>query len=310
MKRIIIAAILVIALMGCQQQDAEEVAISSPFIGGTQGLEISFQEFRSNVFAGGDDPFDIIVQVENEGENAVQRQNGQIEISGINPTEFGKTSAQLRKTLPDDMMEIRKTPEGQTLEPAPIFVEFTGLNYQQNIAGATATFPIRAEICYMYETTAITQLCVREKLLSPETGGICEVTGTKPVFNSGAPVQISNVQQTVRSKDKIGLSFDISNAGGGKIYERGSTCEKARPKENKVYLTVNTGLPGIQCTGLQASGGVAQGYVTLYGGSKTISCTQRAETSTDFKQIVTINAVYDYEEIAETTLTVKSSGEE
>jgi len=310
MKKTILAILLTIALIGCQPQNTgEEISISNPFLGGTSGVEITFPDFRTEVFDGGDDPFDIVVQVENQGEAEVLRQNARIDISGINPYEFGKEPNALGKTLPEDLIATQQTPEGRITESPPLFVEFVGLNHVGKIAGARANYPIRANLCYLYKTTGVGELCVREKLLDPEEGGICEVRGSKQLFSSGAPVQITNLQQQVRSKDKIGFSFDVANNGVGKIYERGTQCDKTRRSaENKVYVIVDTGLPGVQCTGLQAAGSRAEGYVTLYGGSKSISCTQRAETTTDYKQFITLEAFYDYEQITSTTLAVKSSG--
>ena len=153
MKKILIGLLLLVALLGCKTPGAQEIGVTSPFIGGTQGLDVQFQDFRAEVFDGGLDPFDIIVQVENKGEAAVQQQNAEVQISGINPFEFGVDVTQLKRTLPDDLIETRKTPEGQILESPPIFVEFNGLNHITKIAGATATFPIRADLCYLYSTT-------------------------------------------------------------------------------------------------------------------------------------------------------------
>lgn len=306
MKKILLIIMAIALLTSCQQQSSGEVSISSPFLGGTQGLEISFQDFRAEVFDGGQDPFDIVVQVENKGEAEVKQQNAEIQLSGINPFEFGKNTQFMQKNLPDDIIARQKT-ESQTIESPPTYVEFTGLNHIDKIIGSSAEFPIRAEICYLYETTAVGKLCIREKLLNPEEGGICDVSGSKPIFTSSAPVQIRNLQQQVRSKDKIGFSFEIYNAGTGDIYERTSKCDKqVRARENKVYVDITTGLPGVECTGLTNG----KGMVTIYDGSKTITCTQRAETSTDFEQMISINLEYDYEQLTSTTLKVKSSGEE
>jgi hypothetical protein len=311
MKKIltILAITLFIFLIGCKK-DGEAIDITSPFIGGTTGLVAEFVEFRSEVFDGGRDPFDVVVKLENKGEAFVSKDNVRVKISGVNPAEFSKLEEDLIKSPEDDLLEMRKEPTGDVIPSPAVFAEFVALNHFTPIAGATATFPVRADLCYQYRTQAVSKLCIRENLLNPEAGGICEITEDKPVFNSGAPIQISNVRETTRARDKIGFSFEISNVGTGDVFEKGSVCDRStRAKENRVFVTVNTNMPGISCTGLTTVGTRAEGFATLFDGKKIITCSQGVSTRIDFEQLFAIEAVYDYEEFQQTTLTVKSSGE-
>lgn len=288
----------------------KQVSLGSPFVGGTQGLVISFQDFRSEVFDGNRDPFDIIVNLQNNGENLVKKENVKVSISGINPVEFSKTEQDLVKNAADDVIETRKDSQGSVLLGPPVFTEFVGLNHKGAIAGASAQFTIRADVCYLYRTRAASKLCIRNNLLTPPAGGICELNEDKPFFNSGAPVQIASFKETVRAKDKIGFTFEIKNVGQGSLFERNSVCDRTqRQKENRVYVTIATGLNGLSCTGLETTALGAEGFVTLYGGSKIVSCAQTVSTMSDFEQLVGVEVVYDYEEMIQNTLTVKSSGE-
>jgi len=307
MRKLLFILTLSILLIGCKPT-GEAVEIESPWLGGTQGVQAQFVELRSEVFDGGLDPFDIVVQMENKGEYLIPKDSIRVKLSGINPAEFSKTEAGLISGAPDDLIENRKLPTGEVLPSPPVFVDFAGLNYLGRIAGATTRFPLRAEYCYNYGTKAVSKLCVRRNLLSPETGGICEVTGTKPLFNSGGPVQIANFQESTRARDKIGFSFDVINSGSGQIFEFNSACDRAtRAKEDKVYLKVNTNIPGLSCTGLESSAQGAEGHVSLFGGTKKVTCTQAIATATDFEQPVYIDAVYDYEEFIQTELMIKSA---
>lgn len=288
----------------------KQVSLGSPFVGGTQGLVLSFQDFRSEVFDGNRDPFDIIVNLQNNGENLVKKENVKVSLSGINPVEFSKTEQDLVKNAADDAIETRKDSQGGVLLGPPVFTEFVGLNHKGSIAGASAQFTIRADVCYLYRTRAASKLCIRSNLLTPPAGGICELNEDKPFFNSGAPVQIASFKETVRAKDKIGFTFEIKNVGQGSLFERNSVCDRSqRQKENRVYVTIATGLNGLSCTGLETTAIGAEGFVTLYGGSKIVSCAQTVSTASDFEQLVGVEVVYDYEEMIQNTLTVKSSGE-
>lgn len=300
-------ALLVIA---CKQGAKKQVDLEAPFLGGSQGLAIDFQDLRKDVFDGGQDPFDVIVKLENKGEALVKKENVQVKISGINPVEFGKSELDLVKNAPDDAIEMRKDPQGGTLPGQQVFVEFVGLNHNGLIAGASAQFPLRADVCYLYRTRTVSELCVRENLLTPRVGGICELNEDKKFFNSGAPVQVVNFRESTRAKDKIGFSFEIKNIGTGNVFQRNSMCDRTeRKNENRVFVIVETGLSGLQCTGLETAGRGAEGFVTLYGGSKIVSCSQSISSRSDYEQLVNIETIYDYEQSIQSTIAVKSSGE-
>ena len=310
-RSLLILALLLLVACGPSEDTAQVVNLQSPFLGGTDGLVLGFQDLRQEVFDSGRDPFDVVVRLENKGESIVAKNNVRVKLSGINPSEFGKTETQLSASPSDDVIEVRKEPSGNTITPPPVFVEFTGLDHKNELSGAQNQFIIRADACYLYRTKAVSKVCVRENILTPAPGGICEINADKPVVSSGAPVQFSNFKESTRAKDKIGFTFDITNSNNGHIYERNTACDASkRQNENRVYITVSTGVQGLLCTGLEATTKGAEGFVTLYGGSKTISCTQSISSKTDFEQLVNLEAVYDYEQSTQASITVKSSGEE
>ena len=310
MRKIVVILLLLIFVLACKPTAKKEVKLESPYIGGSQGLSSEFFQLRKDVFDGGNDPFEISVKLQNLGETPVKKEHVRVRISGINPAEFGKTEDQLSTGSPDDIIEVRTGPTG-TIQSPPTTVEFTNLNYKGQLAGASAQFPLRADICYLYRTEAVSKLCIRADLLNPRPGGICEVEGSKTLYSSGAPVQISSFQEQTRAKDKVGFTFEVKNAATGSVFERNSACDRTdRRKENRVYAIVNTGLSGLTCTGLESTGKGAEGFVTLYGGSKIVTCTQTIVGRTDFEQLVNMEAIYDYEQTTQTSITVKSSGEE
>ena len=310
MKKISFFAIitLLIFVLGCQ--GGEQIEIVSPFIGGTTGVVSDFVDFRTEVFDGGRDPFDIILKLENKGEVPVLKENVRVKISGINPAEFGKLEEQLTASPEDDLPETMKDAQGNILPGAPVFVEFKELNHISPITGTQIDLPLRAEVCYLYGTKAVSKICVRENILNPAPEGICEITGAKPAFNSGGPIQFSNFKESARARNKIGFSFEVKNVGGGDVFAKRTLCDKTQRKnKDSVYVKVDTNLPGLSCTGLETSGKTAEGYITLFDGSKIVTCTQTVDTRTDFEQLITIDAEYDYEEYQQTAITVKSSGE-
>lgn len=315
MRRTLVAFIAILILLtACKGggKEGQTVDLSaSPFIGGTTGVVADFVDFRKDVFDGGRDPFDVVVKLENKGEYTVPASRVRVKISGMNPSEFGKLEEDLSKGPSDELVGTRLDAQGNVLPTTPVFVEFTGLNHFSLISGAQVSYPLRADVCYTYATRAVSKVCVRENILAPEPEGLCEINADKQVHNSGAPVQVGTVRQSARAKDKIGFSFEVANAAAGQIYERGSTCDKSsRAKENRVYVIVNTGMPGLQCTGLSTTGTKAEGFTTLFEGKKIVTCTQAVTSRTDFEQQINVEVIYDYEEFKQTQITVKSSGEE
>jgi hypothetical protein len=279
--------------------------VVSPFVGGTNGVSLTFHELRPEVFDGGQDPFDVIIKLENKGESDVIKNAALVTLSGIRPEEFGKTEAQLRANPPDDVLATHKDPTGAVLQGEPMFVDFLNFNYRGKIAGAVAKFPLRATLCYKYSTTAVSKLCVLRNLRT-QTGAICTVNEAKPLFNSGSPLQFTTLTES-GAGDKIRFTVELRNAGTGDVYELGSNCDPAdRTKQDRALVSISTNLPGLSCTGLQSTTTGAEGAVTLYGGSKTITCTQQVPRS-DFEQLVELRASFNYEESATSEITVKSS---
>jgi len=311
MRRALIALlVLIVVLAGCAGKGGKKVDLTAPFVGGTAGISADFLDSRKQVFDGGRDPFDIVVKLENKGESTVLPNRVRVKLSGVNPSEFSKLEEDLTKNPPDELTAVRKDSQGNTIPGAQTTVEFNALNHFSQISGAQVTFPLRADVCYTYTTNAVSKMCVRSNIMNPEPNGICEVNEDKPVFNSGAPVQVSSVKESAFGKDKLSISFSVDNVGGGDTFERGSVCDRStRSKAGRVYVIVDTGVPGISCTGLQTTGTHAEGFVTLYDNKKLVTCTQTVASHTDFEQQIDIAAIYDYEQFQQTDLTVKSSGE-
>lgn len=297
-------ALLVLSACGGQTKTVE----LQPFIGGNQGVVVGFEGLRKEVFDSGEDPFDVTVKLENRGETLVAKNDVRVKLSGIRPQEFNKVEGDLIKNSQDDLVQVRK--QDNTVFPGtPVFVDFTGLNHVTPITGSSLAFPLRAEVCYLYKTMAVSKVCVRENLLNPKEGGICEINEAKPLFNSGAPVKIENFKETAVGSDKIRFTFDVRHVGSGSVYEKGGRCEIERQK-NKVGVKVDTGLSGLTCTGLSESeGNAVKGVVTLFEGVKTIGCTQQISSLGDYEAPVKLEVEYDYNDAVTTEITVKHTGE-
>ena len=328
----LLISIMVIIIAGCEGGSSSGSGTTTKtggstkaFVGGTVGLEAKFlsgappDEVNDQDF-----PFDINIIIENQGEYDVSKNKTTLEITGIHPPDFGKTQEQLRvNSAPEDLFGAKKDSQGNTIAGASvIFDTFSDLEFQKPISGSPK-FIIRANLCYTYGTNAIAQVCVLEDLTgrTRKTGELplCEPTNNNiEVENSGAPVHVDNFAQTVTGKDKISFSFNIKHKGEkeNRVAERGSECSSEVAKKDKIFVTVDTGLAGLKCSGLSSGtvndeDGVEEGYVKLFGESagteeRAVFCSQPLPAErTDFQKQVKITIEYDYRQHIDKELTVK-----
>jgi len=296
-------------LAGCGEGEDGLPEGGAPFLGGTTGIVANFENSPpAEVFDGGDFPFDIIVKLKNNGEWDIPKERVRVKLSGIRAQQFDLTEPELQKAAPEDLPKMQRDPTGALIESPPVLVEFNDFNHKDSVTGSELTYPLRADVCFNYGTIAVTQLCVRENILNPKLGGICVINEQKPVFNSGAPVQISSVTENARSSTKIGFTFTVQHVGTGSVYEQNTICNKAsRAYENEVYVKVDAGVPGVSCSGLGGEG-ATEGSVKLFGGSKVVSCTLTLANPSDYKLPVTITLGYDYEVSQSSQILVKHAG--
>ncbi|MFH1510477.1 MAG: hypothetical protein ABIF10_02200 [Candidatus Woesearchaeota archaeon] len=311
MKKILLATILLSVLLGCTSQNTQTSIKSTPFVGGTTGVTIGFSADSPPVEVddGGQFPFDVVVELRNMGEHTVRQADAEVIITGIKPEQFSKTEGELKQQPEEDLTSTKKDPEGAITEGPPVFVTFSGFNHKQKLVG-NKEFTIRAEVCYLYKTNAMAQLCVRKDNINPEKEGVCEVSEQKTIYGSGAPVQVTSFKEYSRAKNKVGFQFEVTHLGKGDIFEKTSKCNTERRYGDRVFVEVNAHFDsGLKCSGL-SEGSDTSGYVKLYGDKRIVSCTQEVNTNSDYETPVDITLTYDYREGTQTPIIIKHLPEE
>lgn len=306
MKKIMILLIIgLFVLVGCEQDVALPSGKETPFVGGTTGLLIDLLDDSppAEVTDGGNYPFDVVVKLENAGETLVVKDDVIVEISGIDPGEFGLADEDLVKNPDEDLEATRKSSEGSKVKGTLTYVTFSGFNYGGSLSGNSA-FIFRADVCYKYGTIANANLCILKDLIDVDKNALCKANERKTVHNSGAPVQVTSFEENVRGTDKIAFTFDIEHRGNGRIYKKDTQCSgDLRTDEDKVWVSVDSGLEDLKCTGLSETD--TEGYINLYDSKRTITCTQDIDPPSDREKIVRIDLEYDYEEDTQTKVIVK-----
>lgn len=313
MKNYFVVSIIVIALLfigGCGNSDKKNTS-TSPYIGGSEGLSINFVNGAppDTIYDKGGFPFDIAVSIKNKGEYTVKKSDIKVSIKGIYYSDFGLNSINdLIKSPEEDIISVRKDSDGRVIDGMETRVEFTNLNYKGSITGSMTPVNFIADACYKYETKSNVNLCIREKLTTTKDG-VCKVNGNKQVFNSGAPIKISNFVESAMSENKLSFTFDIVHSGTGKFFKENSWCEEEYGKENIVHIKISSGIGKLSCTGL--TGSASEGDVRVQNGKATVRCTldvPKGERG-DFEKGITITTDYKYRNTASKQITLKHAGE-
>jgi len=304
-KIIVLLVIGLLAVVGCTNQSQTKTT-SKPFISGTNAITFNFIEGSppAEVYDGGSYPFEVTLNMENKGEYDVPKDKISINLVGFYPLDFNNPN--ISKHPEEDLKKAYIDSEGNVIPGAVTYVTFPGFNFAGNLS-ANNQYKIRANICYVYGTSAQADLCVLDDLTKTKDE-VCKVTEKKIAQGSSAPVQIENLEESIAGTDKITFSFEVVHRGSGLVSKEGTSCSDETIDKDKVWIEVNTGLPGLTCSGL-SDGTATTGFTTLYGGKRMVRCTQDTNTpeaqGKDFEKKVNIKAIFDYKEHKQVDLTVK-----
>lgn len=306
MKKILLFAFFLLILSACK----EEVKTEIGFIGGTDGLEMSFVEGSppEEVFGS---PFKVNVLLRNVGEWDIKNSaDATVTISGIYPDDFGVTSADLVQNSPSALFSRKKDPTGTIIEGSVVNLDFpTGgktFKYRTTPA-ADIKSTIKADVCYSYGTKSLSSICIKKDLAS-KSAEICLVNSERAVSNSGAPVHISSIKESQAGTDSVLLTIEVKHVGGGRVSEIGSECSDAIGKRDRIKFRLEA-MQGITCSGLEnptnPTPNSVEGILTLFAETRQITCTQPTQGQGDFEKPISITLEYDYSEFITKPITIK-----
>ena len=314
MKKIVIIMMIgaLLFLAACEPDEGTSREGTTPFIGGTRGLEVSYIEaFPPNrVLDRGEEPFDVIVELHNRGEADIDADDVLVTLSGFSPRLFGKDASDLQRNAPEDIEGNEMNPDGSIIDSLPVEVEFENFVFTEGVQG-NQQHPFRAEVCYKYYTNAVTSLCVKNDFRrDSEDADICSVSSRRNVFNSGAPVQITNVQQQPGSSDSTRFTFTIENRDRGDVHSHGNLCETDRRTENMVRVEIRgfseSAGEVVECRGLRDDT-ESSGNVIIGSEGTDITCTVSFTDRTPRIQNFDIYVEYDYLERIRKDIIVETS---
>ena len=316
-KILVILAIIMMILVGGCKSDKDTGGGSKAFVGGDTAIEMEFIDGAppDEVYDNGQYPFSVAIKIENVGEEDIDVNQGYIKITGINPTDFGKSSVDMTQDFPDDLDGVKKNVDGSTLSGGVGIAEFNDLNYEPDVAGDFEGPRIRAEACFDYKTRASSNICVKEDLLTNEgSESICELSEDKDVENSGGPIQVTSVTEQPMGSDKIHVSFVVDHVGdvNDRFFKVSTECDDKPTNSDryKVFVDVTSDINGVtaECSGLQdASSDKSSGYITLFDKEpRTVICSfDVSGASGEFEDLFTVELSYRYMQFIEKNILVK-----
>ncbi len=293
MKKIItiFGILLLITIVGCADEGGTPVKTS--FIGGSQGIVADFElmgleeQGVETVFE--DEAFDVVVTLKNKGEANVETGKVNVALKGIDTALFFTTYSD--KT---NIAQLEKVSEFNELGGEEE-INFGQAKLVSIPAGSYYDAEFFGFIEYDYTTYInVPKVCFKENL-NDET--VCDVSGTKTVHSSSAPIQVRNVKEDAAGNKRIALVFEVENVGGGK--SKLQTDTEFSTRYDKVDFTLSE-------TDWDCKSGGNADEAKFVDNKATIRCiSPTLETGTLFTKQVTMNLDYTYRDVIQKTVRVK-----
>ena len=309
---ILVSVILVSGCAGTQKQQQTPSLAARPFVGGTQGIIVIFQPNAPPSETTSTDQIEFITKLENKGESAAKVRK--VSLTGISANAFGiRTPVD---TTVRDLSAVGKV--GNTLIPGgQDIVTFTSPRYSGALEGQFS-FTATATACYDYKSQGVATACITSNLLQQATGAnACKTSGAKTVYNKGAPIQVTSVEQIPFGKDTLGFQIKVKNAGGGKVYNSQSCDEKTTTSGTTV-----TNIDRIRVTRVELGSGVeldcgrTDKTFSLVNNEATLICKTgktsggesklKGEYTGVVEDLLTIDLEYNYESWGNVKFTIKA----
>ena len=315
---------MLVFIVGCEQSGGgTDTPTRSPYIGGSQGIVASFEQMGiiedgvNTVWEG--ETFPVEITIKNKGEQDIL-----MSVAAGSSTPIADPNLRIGlKGVDTSIVTNLVTPKVNALDLSGLD-EFNKLGGEETIKFYTGTtlptvgsidtpyldIDFYANIDYDYTTyAAVPKVCFKE---DERDETICDLSGTKTLHTSGAPVKIASVRQDPAGSNIIALTFELENVGGGKTTLPGSATEfdsrydqvqftfsedpvpASNPDATKVYWTCRAG----------GSTTAAR----LVDGKATIRCTStELPPNTLYTKQTVLTLDYKYRTVIHQTVRVKES---
>lgn len=303
MKKTILIIIFIVSaifIYGCGDGE-EDTSLTSPFIGGSQGVLAEFEPLsieENGIYTiYNDETFPIQIILKNKGEEDVETGDAKVRIDGILLDDFSGIAGQ--ELTNDEVIEKISDVNEQGGE---VIINFgDDVQYLPEIQGDFIPAEIYATYEYKYKTKAsVPRVCFKEDL---RDAGVCEVDSTKSVYSSAAPIQVKTATEKPAAAGKVSLSFDIENVGGGQATVVGGEF-------NTRYDSVSYKIvPETEANKWKCSAAGRENEARFSDKQAKIVCTLKdpLEEGAKYTREVVLEIEYEYRNVITESLRVKKS---
>tara|TARA_Y100000310_G_scaffold278642_1_gene297183 strand:- start:8287 stop:9198 length:912 start_codon:yes stop_codon:yes gene_type:complete len=218
LTKLLLSVLLVISLFitACGGDDAPVNAGGSAFIGGSEGVVPTFEQFGIEDESTGiytifdSETFPIDVTVQNKGEYEIQPGDVRVTLLGPSQEEFsGIASYTLQNTgVIEKISDLVKDGGVETISFA------SDAKYESPVTGALVRNWL-ANLEYNYQTyLIIPEVCLKEDIKDER---VCDIVESKSYDVSGAPLTVTSVEEKTSGKAIMALTIEIKKEGTGKF---------------------------------------------------------------------------------------------
>ena len=248
---ILLSGLLVVSGADCSSK--KKVDTSATFIGGNQGLELSFvQDMPPETNNYQNEQFPISVLLKNKGEYPVKKDTVVVKIIKT----FTDKNFKLTKPKSSTIHDLLPASKGlnNEIDYDDAIVDLGYATYTAQTMSPDYKPDLSVEACYPYKTMfKLDKFCIPSTSRATEDQ-TCLIDQTKNLVtansNSGAPVQITSIRQEI-VQNAVRITLEISKLGDGKVIE----CVENPESKDKNKITVHINSPtDINCGFTEGSG--------------------------------------------------------
>lgn len=301
MKKLFFMFFIALFLISSCTQDGDTGISEGPFVGGLEGLSLSFVEGApATEFVQGED-IPIKLLLKNNGEYDLESGVIETRLYGVHMPSFSLSSDWL---IVDSA--INGIEKGLIEEGVEKIIDIDELNYILAVDGFVES-TLYAKVCYPYQTKASIDFCVSSKEIEDSSvESVCEITGEKIKSGSvsAGPVQLTSFTETFEGRDKLTFRIKLENKGSGDVYTLETNCSGLGTAsdiliKDKVYIILPEDITCFFLEGEESN----EGYVKL--GGTSLSCYMDVEnTGSNYRRTIEIFVDYKYIESTSIDLSI------
>jgi len=294
-KLFIVFVILMVAVIGCEDNGGTTTKTGKSYIGGEQGLSVEFDDDAppDTVMDDSQETFPIRLSVKNEGEYTIDKGGIIASLSGISQNDFSLKSLHSQSDFSLRREEITTGSEGEEN-----ILDFGEAKYVSDLSADFDT-TVFADICYKYRTRTAASICLKKDTVQTrKKRDACDIREDSIDYeNSGAPLQVNSFKQYPGGSNRVVFTFVVENKGDGDAYLSNEFNDKCilddESKPNEIDVTVFSPSSNIKVS-CDTFDGATSGSAKLFGGDRTLTCSIDTSSLQETAYMGRVNIDFDY----------------